>query len=158
VKEKAILITPVPGGAGLTIAMLIMNNAKAANRRQGSGHMGDEMENSFQMSLADPDRMSVTWELIPGRGAREKLQEGALMAGGNRRAKGGRIDAVTIRTNPGGNPAIWPIVWGQEILKLGGTAGAFHLQGPDRNQMKTNSMRWTGCRCGIWLVMTGDYP
>ena len=46
------------------------------------------MENRFQMSLTDPDRMSVTWELIPGRGAREKLQEGALMAA-EQAAKGG---------------------------------------------------------------------
>jgi 5,10-methylene-tetrahydrofolate dehydrogenase/methenyl tetrahydrofolate cyclohydrolase len=30
VKEKAGLIPPVPGGVGLTIAMLMMNTAKAA--------------------------------------------------------------------------------------------------------------------------------
>jgi len=35
VKEKAILITPVPGGAGLTIAMLIMNTAIAAKAAAG---------------------------------------------------------------------------------------------------------------------------
>lgn len=35
VKEKAGLITPVPGGVGLTIAMLMMNTAKAAKPAAG---------------------------------------------------------------------------------------------------------------------------
>ena len=35
VKEKAGLITPVPGGVGLTIAMLMMNTAKAAQPAAG---------------------------------------------------------------------------------------------------------------------------
>jgi len=35
VKEKAGLITPVPGVVGLTIAMLMMNTAKAAKPAAG---------------------------------------------------------------------------------------------------------------------------
>ena len=35
VKEKASLITPVPGGVGLTIAMRMMNTAKAAKPATG---------------------------------------------------------------------------------------------------------------------------
>jgi methylenetetrahydrofolate reductase (NADPH) len=120
--------------------------------------MGDEMENRFQTSLADPDRMSVTWELIPGRGAREKLQEGALMAA-EQAAKGGRIDAVTITDNPGGNPAILADFLGREILKLG-VESLVHFTCKDRNRNQIESQLHALDRGQVrnLLVMTGDYP
>src|SRR5512136_1763444 len=102
-----------------------------------SAHMGDEMENRFQKSLTDPDRMAVAWELIPGRGAREKLQEGALMAA-EQAAKGGQIDAVTITDNPGGNPAILADYLGREILKLG-IEPLLHFTCKDRNRNQIES-------------------
>ena len=120
--------------------------------------MGDEMENRFQTSLTDPDRMAVTWELIPGRGAREKLQEGALMAA-EQAAKGGRIDAVTITDNPGGNPAILADCLGQEILKLG-VEPLVHFTCKDRNRNQIESELYALDRTGVrnLLVMSGDYP
>ncbi len=123
-----------------------------------SAHMGDEMENRFQKSLTDPDRMAVAWELIPGRGAREKLQEGALMAA-EQAAKGGRIDAVTITDNPGGNPAILADYLGQEILKLG-MEPLVHFTCKDRNRNQIESQLYALDRAQIrnLLVMTGDYP
>jgi len=120
--------------------------------------MGNEMENRFQKSLTDPDRMAVAWELIPGRGAREKLQEGALMAA-EQAAKGGRIDAVTITDNPGGNPAILADCLGQEILKLG-VEPLVHFTCKDRNRNQIESQLYAMDRAQIrnLLVMTGDYP
>jgi methylenetetrahydrofolate reductase (NADPH) len=116
------------------------------------------MENRFQTSLMDPGRMSVTWELIPGRGAREKLQENApLMA--EQAAKGGRIDAVTITDNPGGNPAILADYLGQEILKLG-VEPLVHFTCKDRNRNQIESQLYALDRARVrnLLVMTGDYP
>ena len=76
------------------------------------------MENKFKDSLLDKDTMSVTWEVVPGRGAREKAQETAL-AQAESAAKGGKVHAVTITDNPGGNPAILADYLGVEILKMG---------------------------------------
>ena len=93
--------------------------------------------------------MAVAWELVPGRGSREKLQEDALMAA-EQAAKGGRIDAVTITDNPGGNPAILADDLGREILKLGVEPWCIS---PARTgtaiRLKVSSMRWTGGRYGI---------
>ena len=36
------------------------------------------MENKFKESLLDKNTLSVTWELVPGRGATEKAQETAI--------------------------------------------------------------------------------
>ena len=36
------------------------------------------MENRFKQSLLDPNVLSVTLEVVPGRGAREKSQETAI--------------------------------------------------------------------------------
>ena len=106
----------------------------------------------------DPDRMSVTWELIPGRGAREKLQENALLMA-EQAVKGGRIDAVTITDNPGGNPAILADYLGREILKLG-MEPLVHFTCKDRNRNQIESQLYALDRAQVrnLLVMTGDYP
>jgi methylenetetrahydrofolate reductase (NADPH) len=116
------------------------------------------MENRFQASLMDPGRMSVTWELIPGRGAKEKLQEEAL-ASAAQAARGGLIDAVTITDNPGGNPAILADCLGQEILKLG-VEPLVHFTCKDRNRNQIESQLHALERGQVrnLLVMTGDYP
>src|SRR5512145_144344 len=116
------------------------------------------MENRFQVSLTDPDRMSVTWELIPGRGARETLQESALMAA-RQAAKDGQIDAVTITDNPGGNPAILADCLSREILKLG-VEPLVHFTCKDRNRNQIESQLYALDRTQVrnLLVMTGDYP
>ena len=116
------------------------------------------MENRFKASLFDPQRLSVTWELIPGRGAREKLPEAAL-ASAAQAAKSGRIDAVTITDNPGGNPAILADYLGLEILRLG-IEPIVHFTCKDRNRNQIESQLYALDRAGVknLLVMTGDYP
>ena len=102
--------------------------------------------------------MSVSWELVPGRGAREALQDNALMAA-EQAAKGGRIDAITITDNPGGNPAILADCLGQEILKQG-IEPLVHFTCKDRNRSQLESQLHALDRAGVrnLLVMTGDYP
>ncbi len=58
------------------------------------------MENKFKTSLLDPSVFSVTWEVVPGRGAREKAQIDALKAAKD--ASGdSRVHAITITDCPG---------------------------------------------------------
>lgn len=116
------------------------------------------MENRFKESLLNPDVMSVTWELVPGRGAREKSQETA-MAAAEQAAKGGKVHALTITDNPGGNPAILADQLGIEILKRG-IEPLVHFTCKDKNRNQLESQLYSMDRAGVrnLLVMTGDYP
>lgn len=115
------------------------------------------MENRFKQSLLDKDTLSVTWELVPGRGAREKAQENSLLAA-EQAAKGGKIHALTITDNPGGNPAILADYLGQEILKLG-IEPLVHFTCKDKNRNQMESQLYALDRANVrnLLVMTGDY-
>ena len=115
------------------------------------------MKNAFKESLLDKDRMSVTWELVPGRGAREKAQE-ASMAAAEQAAKGGRVHALTITDNPGGNPAMLADYLGFEILKLG-IEPLVHFTCKDKNRNQMESQLYALDRAGVrnLLIMTGDY-
>ncbi len=116
------------------------------------------LENGFKKSLLDPQTFSVTWELVPGRGAREKAQENALAAA-VQAAKGGRIHALTITDNPGGNPAILADFLGGEILRLG-IEPLVHFTCKDKNRNQIESELYALDRAGVrnLLVMSGDYP
>ncbi|MDD4868986.1 MAG: methylenetetrahydrofolate reductase C-terminal domain-containing protein [Kiritimatiellae bacterium] len=116
------------------------------------------MDNRFRLSLMDPNRMSVTWELIPGRGAREKMIESSLAAA-ELAAKGGKIDAVTLTDNPGGNPAMLADYLGQEILRMG-IEPLVHFTCKDRNRNQMEGQLYALDRAKVrnLLVMTGDYP
>jgi methylenetetrahydrofolate reductase (NADPH) len=110
------------------------------------------------MSLNDPQRFTVTWELVPGRGAREKVQDNT-MAAALQAARGGRIDAVTITDNPGGNPALLADYLGTEIIRLG-IEPLVHFTCKDRNRNQIESQLYALDRAGVrnLIVMTGDYP
>lgn len=116
------------------------------------------MENRFKESLLDKNTMSVTWELVPGRGAKEKSQEAALAAA-EQAAKGGKVHALTITDNPGGNPAIAADYLGMEILKTG-IEPLVHFTCKDKNRNQMESILYSLDRAGVrnLLVMTGDYP
>jgi methylenetetrahydrofolate reductase (NADPH) len=116
------------------------------------------MENRFKESLLDKNTMSVTWEVVPGRGAWEKPQEVALEAA-EVAAKSGKIHAITITDNPGGNPAILADHLGMEILKKG-IEPLVHFTCKDKNRNQMESQLYAMDRAGIrnLLVMTGDYP
>lgn len=115
------------------------------------------MENRFKESLLDKNTLSVTWELVPGRGAREKAQVNALAAA-EQAAKGGKVHALTITDNPGGNPAILADYLGEEILKLG-IEPLVHFTCKDKNRNQMESQLYALDRANVrnLLVMTGDY-
>ena len=115
------------------------------------------MENKFKDSLLDKNTLSVTWELVPGRGATEKAQEAAISSA-EQAAKGGRVHALTITDNPGGNPAILADYLGMEILKMGiEPLVHFTCKDKNRNQMESQLYALDRAKVRNLLVMTGDY-
>ena len=61
--------------------------------------------NRFKDALLNPSAFPVTWELVPGRGAKEAAQEKVMTLAGQA-ASGGKIHALTLTDNPGGTPAM----------------------------------------------------
>jgi methylenetetrahydrofolate reductase (NADPH) len=122
--------------------------------------LGEEKQinNKFKESLLDKSTFSVTWELVPGRGAHEKLQENAILSA-QQAAQDGRIHALTITDNPGGKPALSATYLGLEILKLG-IEPLVHFTCKDKNRNQIESELYAMDRAGVknLLVMTGDYP
>ncbi|WP_084053735.1 methylenetetrahydrofolate reductase C-terminal domain-containing protein [Holophaga foetida] len=112
---------------------------------------------TFQQSLQAKDVFSVTWELVPGRGAREKAQD-VVFASAEKAAKGGRIHALTITDNPGGHPALAAEMLGVEINKLG-IEPLVHFTCKDKNRNQMEGLLHGMERASIHnlLVMTGDY-
>jgi methylenetetrahydrofolate reductase (NADPH) len=115
-------------------------------------------ENRFKEALLNPSQFPVTWELVPGRGAREAAQEKTL-ALAQLAACGGKIHAVTVTDNPGGTPAMSADFMGGEILKLG-IEPLVHFTCKDKNRNQIESQLYALDRAGIrnLLVMSGDYP
>lgn len=116
------------------------------------------MNNRFKDSVLDKNTFSVTWEVVPGRGAREKSQEVAMLSA-LEAVKGEKVDAITITDNPGGNPAILADYLGTEILQIG-IEPLVHFTCKDKNRNQIESQLYALDRAGVrnLLVMTGDYP
>jgi methylenetetrahydrofolate reductase (NADPH) len=99
----------------------------------------------------------VTLELIPGRGARESAQAKELEEA-ERVYETGRVHALSITDNPGGNPAILADSIAGEYHARGITP-LVHFTCKDRNRNQFASQLYSLERQGIenLLVMTGDY-
>lgn len=116
------------------------------------------METLFEASLKDPAVMTVTWELVPGRGAREKAQDSVLLEA-EKAARGGKIHAVSLTDNPGGQPALMADALAVEIKALG-IEPLVHFTCKDKNRSQIESQLYALERWGIrnLIVMSGDYP
>ena len=114
--------------------------------------------NLFKKALLNPSVFPVTWELVPGRGAKEQPQEKALLLAGQA-AAGGKIAALTITDNPGGTPAISADFMGNQIVNKG-IEPLVHFTSKDKNRSQMESQLYALDRAGVrnLLVMTGDYP
>ena len=112
----------------------------------------------YEFSLHDTNTFSVTWELVPGRGAFEKAQQDVIDAA-IKAAASGRIHALTITDNPGGNPAISAEMLGAEIRRLG-IEPLVHLTCKDKNRNQLESLLYGLERADVHnlLVMSGDFP
>jgi methylenetetrahydrofolate reductase (NADPH) len=115
-------------------------------------------ENRLKDALLNPSVFPVTWELVPGRGAREAAQDKALIYA-KQAAQGKDIHALTVTDNPGGTPAMSADFMGCEILKLG-IEPIVHFTCKDKNRSQIESQLYALDRAGVrnLLVMSGDYP
>ena len=115
-------------------------------------------DNRFKEALLNPSTFPVTWELVPGRGAKEPAQEKAITLAGQA-ASGGNIHALTLTDNPGGTPAMSADFMGSEIVHLG-IEPLVHFTCKDKNRNAIESQLYALDRAGVrnLLVMSGDYP
>lgn len=116
------------------------------------------MENRLKKALLNPDAFVVTWELVPGRGAREAAQEKTIALAAQA-VLAGKIHALTLTDNPGGTPAMSANFMGGEILKLG-IEPLIHFTCKDKNRNSIESDLYALDRAGVrnLLIMSGDYP
>jgi methylenetetrahydrofolate reductase (NADPH) len=117
-----------------------------------------ERANLFREAILAPEVFCVTWEQIPGRGAFEMQQE-TVFDNVAKAAEMGKIHAISVTDNPGGNPAISTEMLCAEIKKLG-TEPLVHLACRDKNRSQIESMLYGLAASGVRniLALTGDYP
>ena len=126
--------------------------------KEGLQNRLEESLNTLKEVILSPDIFSVTWEQIPGRGAFEMQQE-EVIENARRAAGKGKIHAVSVTDNPGGNPAISTEMLCTEIKKLG-IEPLVHLAFRDKNRNQCESLLYGLAAQGVrnLLMLTGDYP
>jgi methylenetetrahydrofolate reductase (NADPH) len=112
----------------------------------------------FQQSLKNKDEFTLTFELIPTRGGRNRKLDQTLMLAGDL-AIDGRVQAVSITDNAGGHPALTPDVVGLEMKELGlDVISHFSCKDKNRNEMESLLFGWDRVGLHNLLIITGDYP
>jgi methylenetetrahydrofolate reductase (NADPH) len=117
-----------------------------------------ERTNRLKESILNPNDFCLTWEQIPGLGAFETRQE-LVLENAKKAAKGGKICAISITDNPGGNPAIATEILCSEVRKLG-IEPLVHVAFRDKSRNQVESLLYQLAAMDInnLLVLTGDYP
>jgi methylenetetrahydrofolate reductase (NADPH) len=111
----------------------------------------------FQKEILDADNFIVTLELVPGRYSTGKTVD--LVKGiAADSFSDGRIAAVSITDNPGGNPSLSPDVLGHHIFQVGMDA-IVHYTCRDSNRVGMESRALQLAMMGMknLLALTGDY-
>jgi methylenetetrahydrofolate reductase (NADPH) len=111
----------------------------------------------FQNDLQDPQRFVVTMELVPGREPAGRSID-IIKAMAADAFADGRVSAVSITDNPGGNPSLSPDVIGHEIFKVGMDV-IVHFTCRDANRVGMESRALQLALMGMKniLALTGDY-
>lgn len=115
------------------------------------------MSRSFYKDISDPDHFVITLELVPGSDYRGLAPDTVTRIAADAMADG-RVSAVTITDNPGGNPSLSPDVIGKEIVDNGMDV-IVHFTCRDSNRGGIESRALQLARMGIRniLALTGDY-
>lgn len=111
----------------------------------------------FQKKLLDPGKFIVTLELVPGRYSTGKSVD--IVKGIARDSfDDGRIAAVSVTDNPGGNPSLSPDVLGHDIFQIGMDV-IVHFTSRDSNRVGIESRALQLAMMGMknLLALTGDY-
>lgn len=111
----------------------------------------------FNHELQDPEKFVVTLELVPHRESFGKSTD-TLIGIAQDAFADGRVAAVSLTDNPGGNPSLSPDVLGHEIFRQGLDV-IVHFTCRDMNRMGMESRALQLARLGIKnvLALTGDY-
>ncbi|MFZ3045924.1 MAG: methylenetetrahydrofolate reductase C-terminal domain-containing protein [Desulfatirhabdiaceae bacterium] len=111
----------------------------------------------FRNDLLDPNQFVVTLELVPGREHGGKTVDTVMRIAADAFSDG-RISAVSMTDNPGGNPSLSPDVLGYEVFKLGLDV-IVHFTCRDMNRVGIESRALQLAMMGMKniLVLTGDY-
>lgn len=111
----------------------------------------------FQHDLRDPAHFVITLELVPGRESTGRTVD-TVMGIARDAFSDGRISAVSITDNPGGNPSLSPDVIGNEIFKIGLDV-IVHFTCRDMNRVGMESRALQLAMMGMKniLALTGDY-
>ncbi len=129
-----------------------------ADLREAVTKILNARENQFKISMMNPDSFCLVWEQIPGPGAFETRQE-VVLENARKAARSGKVCAISITDNPGGNPAIATDVLCAEILKAG-IEPLVHIAFRDKNRNQAESLLFQLAALDIHnvLILTGDYP
>ncbi|CAK8717564.1 Methylenetetrahydrofolate reductase [Candidatus Electrothrix laxa] len=112
----------------------------------------------LRTALNTPDEFTVTFELVPRQGFDGK-QIDPLLNFAQQAKEDGRIKALSITDNPGGNPALAPVAIGTELVKIGiEPLIHFSLKDKNRNQIGSHIYLYQRLRLRSLLVMGGDFP
>lgn len=111
----------------------------------------------FRHDILDTNKFVVTLELVPGRESKGIKSDGVLELAADAYSDG-RISAVSITDNPGGNPSLSPDGIGNEIFSFGMDV-IIHFTCRDSNRIGMESRAWQLDRMGMKniLALTGDY-
>ncbi len=111
----------------------------------------------FRHDILDPTKFVTTLELVPSRESKGRQIDSILQVAADAYSDG-RISAVSITDNPGGNPSLSPDVIGHEIFRLGMDV-IIHFTCRDSNRIGMESRAWQLDRMGMKniLALTGDY-
>jgi methylenetetrahydrofolate reductase (NADPH) len=111
----------------------------------------------FQNDILNPKRFVITMELVPGREPAGRSVDSIKGMAADAFADG-RVSAVSITDNPGGNPALSPDVIGHDIFKVGMDV-IVHFTCRDANRIGMESRALQLALMGMKniLALTGDY-
>jgi methylenetetrahydrofolate reductase (NADPH) len=111
----------------------------------------------FRNEIEDPDRFVITLELVPGSESRGRSVDKVLRIAEDAFSDG-RVSAVSITDNPGGNPSLSPDAIGREIFRLGMDA-IVHFTCRDMNRigMESRALQLDLMGLKTVLALTGDY-
>ena len=112
----------------------------------------------FRTALNTPDCFTVTFELVPRQGF-DREHVDPLLDFARQAKEDGRIAALSITDNPGGNPALAPVAIGAELVRIGlEPIIHFSLKDKNRNQIGSHIYLYQRLRLRSLLVMGGDFP
>ncbi len=114
-------------------------------------------DSKLTKSIKSKEDFTVTWELVPGRGAKEDNIE-AIFRRAQDAAEEEKVDGITLTDNPGGNPAISAEYIGMKLNEMG-IEPLVHFTCKDKSRNEMESFLYSLEREEVknLLVVTGDY-